>query len=168
MKKSFSLLLMAMFTLIMISACSSNDDDSDKNLDELIGTWESSGTGNVAIGLAGAPFKTAKIVAVFNENNTYNVVSTDSAGANTTFTGTWTVGTEAEGAVRSITLSQNTPAALVSSGIFQVAGTTMTYEIIQSDPAITGVTPPSAAEGFGSTKFGGVNWPIWIQKYAKK
>jgi hypothetical protein len=149
-------------------ACSSDDDGTPPATHELVGTWISDGT-DIAPGLA-ATLKTALIVATFNSNNTYTVVATDSSNASVTFTGTWTT-TGAAGEIREITLSQSTPAALTSEGIFQVTvgGTRLTYEVIQVQPPIAGFTAPVVAEGFGSTKYNGVALGVtWIQKYDKQ
>jgi hypothetical protein len=41
----------------------------------------------------------------------------------------------------------------------------MWYEVIQTNPAITGFTAPTAALGFGSTKYNTVSLgATWIQK----
>lgn len=164
MKKSFSLLVIALFGLLMFSACSSDDDDNANDTDELVGTWLSQGAGQVAPGLA--YFKVSKIVATFNDDQTYTVVSTDSSGTNITYTGTWTAGTQAAGTIRSITLNQSSPTTLTSEGIFQVTGTALKYEVLQT--GLTGYTLPSVTGGFGSSAYGGVATPIWIQNYVKQ
>lgn len=60
------------------------------------------------------------------------------------------------------------PTDLTSQGIFEVMfeGTDaqMWYEVAQVDPAIAGVTPPTAAQGFGSTS-GGAFGMANVQKY---
>lgn len=57
---------------------------------------------------------------------------------------------------------------LTSQGIFEVMfeGTDalMWYEVAQTDPAVAGVTPPNAAQGFGSTS-GGAFGMANVQKY---
>ncbi|MFP4469574.1 MAG: hypothetical protein ACLFPE_02750 [Bacteroidales bacterium] len=66
-----------------------------------------------------------------------------------------------------IVLNQSAPSSVISEGIFKIfpaAQDSMWYEVAQVDPAIAGVSPPTAAEGFGSTSsgaFGTAN----IQKY---
>lgn len=135
--------------------------------DELVGTWVSEGTGQVAPGLA-STLKTKRITATFNENQTYTVVSVDSSDAAVTFTGTWEGGNQANGSIRTIVLNQSTPAALVSSGIFQVEGNNLTYEVIQTTPAIDGFAAATVTGGFGSTSY--LTFPLgqtWIQRYVR-
>lgn len=167
MKKLFILLLFAATTSLYVG-CSSSDDNGTNPpppQDPIVGTWYSEGA-DVAPGLV-ATLKTVKIVATFNENNTYNVVATDSAGADVTFSGTYSVTENSGTTIKSITLNQTVPTSVTSQGIYQVdANGFLKYEVIQTTPAIPGFTPPTAAEGFGSTKFNGVPLgPTWIQNF---
>ncbi|TNE70611.1 hypothetical protein EP331_11660 [bacterium] len=167
MKKYASILLIAALAMFNY-ACSSDDDNGSADLDELVGTWVSEGTGQVAPGLAAAPFKTKKITATFNENNTYLVVSVDSSNAAVTYEGTWQGGTQAEGTIRDIVLNQTVPTSVTSTGIFQVSGTALTYEVIQTTPAIDGIAAPTVTGGFGSTSY--LTYPLgatWTQKFVK-
>lgn len=159
------------FVALALAACGGKDEGTGPaKTDEIVGTWVSTGT-NIPLGLRMAPIKAKNIVATFNANNTYTVVSTDSSNANTTFTGTWTsaAGSTA-GVIRAISLSQATPAALTSQGIFQVTGTTMKYEVIQTSPAIQGVTAPTVSGGFGSSAYNGTPFPaqMYVQTYTKQ
>lgn len=135
--------------------------------DPIVGTWTSEGT-NVAPGLR-ATLKTKKIVATFNANKTYTVVATDSSNASVTYTGTFTATANSSTTIRTIVLQQATPTAVTSTGIYQVSGIgLLTYEVIQTTPAITGFTAPTYDLGFGSTKYSGV--PLgatWVQKFTK-
>lgn len=165
MKKNWTLILLALMVVVS-AACSSDDKDSNADNDELVGAWISQGATQVAPGLQGAPFKTAKITAVFNENLTYTVVSTDSSNSAVTYTGTWVAGTQVDGSIRSITLNQSTPSALVSTGIFQVVGATLTYEVIQTTPAIENFAAATVEGGFGSTAYSGYKLgATWTQKF---
>lgn len=60
------------------------------------------------------------------------------------------------------------PTDLTSEGIFAVfyegTATSMFYEVAQVDPAVPGVTPPTAQQGFGSTS-GGAYGQANVQKY---
>lgn len=133
----------------------------------LVGTWVSEGN-NVAIGLR-TTLKTKKIVATFNANNTYTVVATDSANVNVTYTGTFTTQANQNTSIRNITLNQTTPTSVTSQGIYRVTTKDLTYEVIQTTPAITGFTAPVASEGFGSTKFNNIRLgATWIQKYVRQ
>ena len=155
-------------TLFGVTACDDEESTGPGNdQDEIVGTWVSAGA-DVAPGLAGAPFNTDSIIATFNANGTYNVLSY-SGSSTTTFTGTYVPGTQAEGSIRAITLNQSTPSAVTSQGIFQVTGSGMEYEIIQVEPAIAGITAPTVEGGFGSTAFNGT--PLgatWVQSYVRR
>lgn len=127
------------------------------------GTWLSAGA-NVAPLLAGAPFNIDSIKANFATNQTYTVTSY-SGGTQTVLTGTYLQAASSVGAIWNITVNQTSPSALTSEGIFEVSGNNMTYEIVQTQPAI-GVAPPTAVLGFGSTG-GGAFGMANIQKYVR-
>ncbi len=153
-----------------VAACGSEDSTGNENqVDELVGTWVSKGA-DVAPGLAASPFFTDSIIATFNENGTYTVVQYYGGTAQPiTLTGTYVAGTQPEGQVRSITANQATPTAVTSEGIFQVSGNTMKYEVIQVEPALAGVNPPTVSGGFGSTTVGGnPTGPYWTQNYDRR
>lgn len=154
-----------------MAACGGSDSGTNPTpKDEIVGTWLSTGA-NIPLGLRMTPIKAKNIVATFNANNTYTVVSTDSANNNTTMTGTWSAGAiGTTGALRAITVNQSQPNALTSTGIFQVTGTTMKYEVIQTTPAIQGVTAPTVAGGFGSSAYNGTPFPgqMYVQTYVKQ
>lgn len=161
------LVLILAFGLAAYGCDSSSSNDNDVDVDVLVGVWVSEGAGNVAPGLA-LLTKTKKIDAEFNENNTYNVVAIDSSDVAVTFTGTWSAGEANASGIRSITLQQSQPTQLTSSGIFRIQGNNMEYEVIQSQPALDGVVPPTVEGGFGSTVVAGnPTGPFWIQKYAR-
>ena len=151
------LLLLSLFTSLTFFyvGCDSKTDDPvtpPVEQDKIVNTWISEGAG-VAPGLV-ALLKTVKITATFNSNNTYTVVAKDSAGAEVTYSGTYSVSENTGTTVRSITLNQSVPTSITSQGIYEVDSKgTMRYEVIQTTPAINGFTAPVAAEGFGSTKY---------------
>ncbi len=178
MKKSVLFLLFAVS--LVFTSCKDDDTTTTPTptTDPIVGTWVSEGA-NVAIGLKVAPFKIKKIVATFNANKSYTVVQTDSADVNTTLTGTYTItetsftdtlSTNAtKGAkIYTIVANQATPATITATGIFAISSSNMTYEVIQTSPALTGVSAPTAEGGFGSTTIGGVKYSIYIQKYVKQ
>lgn len=177
MKKLLSILLMV--TFIFVSGCKDEEETTAPvQVDPIVGTWVSEGT-NLAPGLAVAPFNVIKIVATFNANKSYTVVQTDNANVTTTLSGTYTntetTNTDAStttgtlGAkIYTIVANQSTPAAVTATGIYAISANKMTYEVIQTTPALTGVTAPTAAEGFGSTKIAGTKYNIYIQKYVKQ
>lgn len=138
------------------------------NLNELgiVGKWYSSGA-NLALLLAYAGIDS--IYAEFNGDNTYLVESFTADGAKTTLTGTYTQNHSAVTGIWDITVNQASPTALTSVGIFQMYATdpiTMKYEVAQTDPAVVGVTPPTAVAGFGSTS-GGAYGVLNVQTYVK-
>lgn len=111
------------------------------------GVWVSEGD-NISALLA--YFDVVRIEAEFGEAD-YVVRATDADGLETSFSGAYTVdvGTVPHG----ITLSQSSPSAATSSGIWQVDGDTLSYEIVQTSPS-SGCTPPTPEAGFGSTACG--------------
>jgi hypothetical protein len=166
--KNLLYLLGIMLLSVTFTSCDSLFGGDDDDADEIVGTWVSQGAGNVAPGLA-ILSKTRKIDAKFEKNGTYNVVATDSSNATVTFTGTWSVTAPNAAGIRAIELRQQTPTSLVAKGIFQITGTSMTYEVIQAEPALAGVVGPTQAGGFGSTTIGGTAQGIfWIQKFTKQ
>jgi hypothetical protein len=176
MKKLLMYLLIA--GSLVFTSCKSDDDDNPvvTQDDPIVGTWVSDGA-NVAYGLR-AGFKVKKIVATFSSNKTYSFVQTDSSNVSTTYTGTYsftettytdTLSTSfTKGAkMYNIVANQTTP-AITATGIGAISGSNMSYEVIQTSPALTGVNAPTAAGGFGSTSVGGVKYAIYIQKYVKQ
>ena len=130
----------------------------------LVGKWDAY---DVSLLLASSGF--TSIEAEFNSDNTYvvNAVSTD---ADYVFKGVYVVSGPSAAGIYDITLSQSIPSAATSQGIFQVHAATpdsMWYEVAQIDPVIPNVTPPTPAEGFGSTS-GGALGTMNIQKYHRK
>jgi len=164
------LLLLFLFTSLtyLYVGCDSKTDDTvtpPAEQDKIVNTWYSEGAG-VAPGLV-ATLKTVKITATFNSNNTYTVIAKDSSGAEVTYSGTYSVSENTGTTIRSITLNQTTPTSVTSQGIYEVDSKgAMRYEVVQTTPAITGITAPVPAEGFGSTKYLGVALgATWIQGF---
>jgi hypothetical protein len=156
--------VMALALTLGFTSCEdeeNTDDTPGVTLVGIQGTWQSSGT-DVAPLLVNL-FQTDSIYAEFNTNNTY-LVEQYSNGAALTLEGTYTQQEDANG-IWNITVNQTTPATLVSEGIFQVNGNSMQYEIVQTSPDI-GATPPTAAEGFGSTN-GGALGVLNVQVYKR-
>lgn len=130
--------------------------------DPIVGTWVSEGS-NISPLLAAAPFNTVRIDASFNSDGTYTVVTTDNSDSQVTLSGTWETA-EGSGDIREITVNQSSPTSLVSEGIYRFDGSVLRYEIAQTNPPLTGVTPPTAAGGFGSTS-GGAFGQLNVQQY---
>lgn len=142
--------------------------------DPLVGSWKAEGL-NVSALLYAAPFKIRKIEAAFNANGSYTVTQTDSAGTSLTLTGTWVAAAGGAAApkenIRTITVNQTAPTSVTAEGIYEVtvAGSvvTMKYEIVQTQPPLTGVTKPTPAGGFGSSS-GGLFGTALVQTYTKQ
>ncbi|MBE0551983.1 MAG: hypothetical protein IH619_06360 [Ignavibacterium sp.] len=166
MKRFLLVSLFASLAFLYVG-CDSSDDTTTPPVaqDKIVNTWISEGAG-VAPGLV-ALLKTVKITATFNSNNTYTVIAKDSAGAEVTYSGTYSVSENTGTAIRSITLNQSAPTSVTSQGIYEVdAKGMMRYEVIQTTPAINGFTPPVPAEGFGSTKYLGTPLgAVYVQGY---
>ncbi len=111
------------------------------------GTWVSEGD-NISALLAYFDF--VRVEADFAASS-YEVRATDADGLETTFTGSYTV--DLSTVPHGITLAQTSPSSATSSGIWQVEGTTLTYEVVQTSPS-SGCTPPTPEAGFGSTACG--------------
>lgn len=138
---------------------------SSSTANPLVGSWEAYDVSPLLAGLG-----TTGISAEFRGDQTYTVVSS-ADNSQTTFEGTYSVSADANAeGIYSIVLNQTVPNSLTSEGIFAVyvaSPDSMWYEVAQTDPAITGVTPPTVEAGFGSTSsgaFGNTN----IQKYLRQ
>ncbi len=156
---------LSLAAIVAVSACKKEDDNDDNNTPTatgIQGKWQSSGS-DVAPLLV-TLFQTDSIYAEFNTNNTYLVEQYSTSGALVTLSGTYTQ-QKATTDIWTIEVNQTVPATLTSEGIFKVDGSTMTYEIVQTQPDIQAV-PPTPAAGFGSTN-GGALGTINVQTYRK-
>ncbi|GLR20012.1 hypothetical protein [Portibacter lacus] len=126
------------------------------------GSWESSGD-NVAPLLAGF---VSKLVTEFNTDGTYTVTQTDLGGAETELKGTYTQSESSVDGIWDIVLNQSSPNQLTATGIFKITDDLMEYEVAQTDPAIAGVTAPTASAGLGSTS-GGAFGTTNVQKFVR-
>ena len=176
------LLFLSFFVLAFaLTSCKKTDNTvvtPPPATDPIVTTWVSQGA-NIPYGLRVAPFKVVKIVATFNANNSYTVVQTDSSNTQTTLTGTYSTTASAYtdtvsastthgAAIITIVANQSSPSPVTSTGIYAISGSNMTYEIIQTQPAIAGVSAPTALGGFGSTTIAGTKYAIYVQKYVKQ
>jgi hypothetical protein len=106
------------------------------------------------------------LYADFKADQSYKVTAYY-LGTPLSFEGTYTQTKSTSNDIWDIVLTQTLPSAVTSQGIFKVfaaATDSMYYEVAQVDPAIAGVTPPTAAAGFGSTS-GGALGTMNLQKY---
>ncbi len=134
----------------------------------IIGNWKAYDVSAVLLGLG----YDDSLYAYFYDDQTYTVLAYIS-GIEYELVGTYVQEKSAYENIWDITLNQATmngaPYVVTSEGIFEVyaaAPDSMFYEVAQSNPAVAGVTPPTAEAGFGSTSdgaFGTMN----IQKYLR-
>lgn len=140
---------------------SDTDTDTEPGAQSIVGNWVSSGA-DLAPVLAGDPFNYVAIHAVFSSDASYSVEATDSDGQNGTLRGSYATSTAT--VPGTITLTQSTPYTATAEGIWQVDGSKLTYEVVQTDPDY-GFTAPSPAAGFGSTLGDGLNAGDNVQIY---
>ena len=113
------------------------------------GNWRSEGADvSYLLGL----FDIVSVDASFEAEGSYEVLAYDTANAVITYSGTYTVDTSTT--LHSIVLEQSVPESATSRGIFEISGTTMTYEVVQDG---LGYTAPTPETGFGSTAGTGVS-----------
>jgi hypothetical protein len=132
----------------------------------LIGSWKAYDISAILLGLG----YDDSLYAHFNADQTYRVQAYI-AGIEYELIGTYTQTKSDYGNIWSILLNQTemngTPTEITSEGIFEVYAASpdsMWYEVAQTNPAIQGVTAPTAEAGFGSTS-GGLLGTANIQKY---
>ncbi len=164
MKKfKFWTLALVSLSFFMVS-CEDEDETVDTPVQQAVGIqgeWASAG--NDVAPILASLFGTDSIYANFRTDFSYTVEQYDTNGAKLTLSGVYTQTKSSEGEIYTIEVNQSSPAALVSEGIFEVSGSVMRYEIVQTSPDI-GATPPTPADGFGSSN-GGALGTINIQTY---
>lgn len=111
----------------------------------LVGDWLSEGEDLSPLLQAG---DIVRVDATFSADGSYVVTARDDAGEERDFVGTY-VADDAT-APGSITLTQSSPYQATSVGIWEVEGTTLTFEVAQTFPDY-GWSPPTPQGGFGST-----------------
>ncbi len=166
--KKLKIWSIAMLTVSFGMISCDKEDDSDDNNNPVVkvgaqGEWQSSGS-DVAPLLVSL-FNTDSIYVNFGTDMTYTVEQYDSTGAMLTLAGVYTQTKTGTGEIYTISLDQTSPAVLTSEGMFEVTGTTMKYEVVQTSPDI-GAVPPTAAAGFGSTN-GGALGTLNVQTYQR-
>ncbi len=172
-KTTFSLFILAMAMVFTFTACEKDDDTTTPTptpaANPIVGNWKSVGA-DIAFLLRFPPVNSDSIWASFSANNTYEVKSFDTAGTALVFSGTWTATKSNVGNIYTITLNQSSPSAVTSEGIFEVytaSPDSMYYEVLQTNPTLTGFTGPTPATGFGTTAGPGLQ-PGWnLQKFRK-
>lgn len=132
--------------------------------DGFVGTWRSQGA-DLSPLFAADPFNYALVDASFRGNGSYQVDATDADGAEYTLVGTYTSDESTDPAA--IALLQSEPYEAIASGIYSVAGDTLTYEIVQTSPDY-GFVPPTPTTGFGSTSGPNMDEGVNVQTYRRR
>lgn len=134
----------------------------------IIGSWKSYDISAILVSLS----YDDSIYAHFYSDQTYSVASYI-GGIEYLLEGTYTQTKSDYGNIWEIELNQATMNGaaypVTTEGIFEVyaaAPDSMWYEVAQTNPAVAGVTPPTAEEGFGSTSSGAYG-SMNIQKYLR-
>ncbi len=128
----------------------------------IIGNWKAYDISLILVSLG----YDDSLYANFNKDQSYKVTAYV-AGAPQILEGSYEMTKSNSDEIWDIILNQTSPFSVISQGIFKVypaAQDSMWYEVAQVDPAIAGVTPPTADAGFGSTS-GGAYGTMNIQKY---
>ena len=134
----------------------------------IIGDWKSYDISAVLVSLG----YDDSIYAHFNADQTYSVI-TYLAGIEYELAGTYTQTKSTFDNIWDLEINQATyngaAYPVTTGGIFEVyaaAPDSMFYEVAQTNPAVAGVTPPTAEAGFGSTSAGAYG-TMNIQKYLR-
>ncbi len=138
-------------------------DESPTGDLSLVGEWRSEGDG-LSVLFAGAPFYYDHIDATFRDDSTYEVVAVDQDGVSYDFSGTYLVVEDTSPAT--IVQSQTVPSSVTAEGIWEVAGDTLTFEVVQTSPDY-GFTAPTPEAGFGSTGGNGLEPGVNVQTYVR-
>lgn len=148
-------------------------DDSDPATDSdpvttgdndsiLVGDWLSEGS-NIAPLLANFYIS---VLGSFENGGAYSVTATRENGNVDELSGTFTV--DLSTTPHTIALVQVLPYDAVAEGIWQVSGSTLTYEIVQTEPNPYGYVAPTPSGGFGSSSGGtlqpGDNVQIFVRQ----
>lgn len=146
------------------TADTGGNTDTDTNGSDLalVGDWRSEGDG---ISPLLQYFDIVRVDATFAADGTYLVTSLDADGQQTEYVGTYVAddGTTPG----SVTLTQSSPYVATSVGIWQVDGTTLTYEVAQTQPDY-GWSPATPESGFGSTTGGNLDPGDNVQVYVRR
>lgn len=127
----------------------------------IVGEWLSEGA-DLSELFSADPFAYASVTAVFRADGTFLVTAVDGQGTEYPLEGDFTVGTTTMPAT--IAIVQTEPYAAEASGIWEVAGDTLTYEVVQTTPDY-GFGPPTPERDFGSTTGPGLAPGANVQTY---
>lgn len=151
------LIIFLLFTLLCSTSCK-KDKENDPNYDflesSLLGKWYSAGD-NMSVMMKDF-YGIDSIYLEFGVEDAYYMESFGDRKKHT-YSGVYLYEESEFGSICSITLTQNSPIEATYEGIFEIILNkkpyTMLFEVIQTLPFIV-FTPPTAAEGFGSSDNG--------------
>ncbi|MBI5474661.1 MAG: IPT/TIG domain-containing protein [Ignavibacteriae bacterium] len=134
----------------------------------IVSSWASEGQLQVAPGLWDS-LKVRRVLANFTPEGAYTMQSTDSAGTTTQYAGTYKKTGPNSSRIFGDTLFQTAPSAVTYRGIYRVVNDTLSLEVIQTAPPVTGWTAALPDSGFGSTKRNNVRQGTrWVQKFIRQ
>ncbi len=117
----------------------------------IIGSWVSTGEN---LSPVFQQFGFDSVFMQFRADGSYTFESFTPGGIHNTLSGTFQQSVSGVAGIRNITLSQVSPVASTISGIFSLYNEEiirMVYETVQTDPIVSGLTPPTPESGFGTT-----------------
>jgi hypothetical protein len=138
-------------------------NDTGPALDPLVGTWVSEGS-DLSDLFAAFPFEYQSIEATFRADGVVNTEIIDGDGVRYVTTGTYTA--DAATTPGAILLQQVEPYEATLSGIYQVRGDELTYEVVQVSPDY-GFIPPTPESGFGTTAGPSLSPGINVQTFER-
>jgi hypothetical protein len=147
-----------------IDTSDTSDTTDTSGGDGLVGTWLSAGS-DLSDLFAGDPFNFTHITATFHSNGTYDVDILDADAQTATLMGTYT--TDESTSPATIAQHQSDPSEAIASGIFDVSGDTLRFEVVQTSPDY-GFVPPTPSGGFGSTSGPNMTAGINTQTYRRQ
>ncbi len=130
----------------------------------IVGRWRSEGD-DLSPLFAGAPFSYVQVDVQFEADARYTATSTDGGGTTVVLSGTYTADRQSTPGV--VVLSQSEPYEASATGLWQVEGDLLTYEVVQTLPDY-GFAPPTPEAGFGSTSGPGMDAGINVQRYRRQ
>lgn len=117
----------------------------------LTGDWLSAGA-DLSPLFQNESFDYSRVDATFKSDGSYVVEVLTNGGDIYELIGTYTANSSSDPGT--IELVQDSPYEATAKGIYAVDGDTLTYEVVQTNPA-SGCTPPTPTSGFGATDCGG-------------
>lgn len=117
----------------------------------IIGSWVSTGEN---LSPVFQQFGFDSVYMQFRADGSYQFESFTTGGIHNYLTGTFVQTLSDTGSIRLIALSQQSPVSGTASGIFRLhdeAVARLVYEVVQTEPAVSGMTPPTPDLGFGSS-----------------